>query len=332
MDQPLVSVIMPAYNAEKHIAEAIQSILNQTYQNWELLILDDGSTDQTLTIARKFANKKISVFAEGNKGQSAQLNKGIYLAKGKYIAIAHADDINHKERLQLQSEFLEKHSEIGICGSAIEAFSINSNLKKIITYPSNADICYSSLYYSNPLAHPTVILRKQILVDFNQKYNESLVAAEDYELWIRLSKFTKISNLDKVLVHYRLHDQQTSEIKKNDEEKTVIQSRAILVNQLCENVDKNQASMIFNFFYSPKNLTTHQHWQALTLGILLISRQVYMSSNNAQKFLIDVFEKNLRSIHFLGRIRHLIYTPLLIQNFGISCFYSTTKNLFFKKS
>ncbi len=176
------------------------------------------------------------------------------------------------------------------------------------------------------------MLRKSILGSSNQKYNEKLVAAEDYDLWIRLSKFTKISNLSNILVDYRLHNQQTSETKKKEENEIVIESREMLVNQLCENADRGQISLLFNFFYNPKKLTAYQQWKALFLCKLFISRRGYMSSYNAQAFSIHVLEKNLKEIPFGGRLKHLTYLPLLIKDFGLNWFYFMMKSLFLKKS
>lgn len=331
MDSPLVSIVMPAYNAEKYIEQSIESIINQTYQNWELIIIDDGSTDNTFQCTQRYLNDKVHAFKFANKGQSAQLNAGIALAKGKYIAIAHADDINELNRLELQVNYLDSNPNISICGTFIKTFN-SKNEQKNINYPIESDNCYSALFYGNPLAHPTVMIRKALFIDHNLKYNEHLVAAEDYDLWIRLSKYAKIGNIPEVLVQYRLHEAQTSEIKKIEEEKIVNSSRLKLVKQLGENTSKKNVAIIYHFFYKSNRLSAYQQWKGLFQSQRQICRNSYMSSVNAKKFLFSILISNLKNTPIIPRFIHLFFMPLLIWHFNFNYFGKAVNNLFLNKS
>jgi glycosyltransferase involved in cell wall biosynthesis len=331
MDQPLVSVIMPAYNAEKYISEAIESVINQTYQNWELIVIDDGSTDNTAAIVNTFYDKRIKTLLESNAGQSLQLNKGIAIAKGRYIAIAHADDINLPNRLALQVSFLEKNASIGVLGSKIKIFNENHHYN-MLEFPENTDECYGMLFYANPIAHPAVMIRNGILIQTEIRYNENHKAAEDYNLWIRLSEKTKIANLPICLVLYRTHKNQTSNLKKVEEEKVVNESRLLLIEQLTKDISERSNLLLFNFFYDHKKLKHFEQWESLFLSYRLIVAKEYMTVNTARHFLISIFCRNLKSIPYMKRISHIIYSPLIFSMFGLRYFLSVFANLYFVRS
>ena len=208
---PLVSVILPTFNAEKHLAEAIGSILNQTYKNLELILLNDGSTDKTEAIIQSFNDNRIHYINNGkNIGLVATLNKGIELAKGKYIARMDADDISLPTRFEKQIAFMEGNSSIGACGTHYYLFS-NDHFKKALSY-SEPEVLRSILLFNSCLCHPSVMMLKSILVDSNIRYNETYKHAEDYDLWIQISKVSKLSNVQDFLFKYRSHDAQVSDI------------------------------------------------------------------------------------------------------------------------
>jgi len=203
---PQVTVLMPVYNAEKYLREAIESILNQTFTDFEFLIINDGSTDSSKEISLSYSDSRIRyVENEKNLGIIDTLNKGIDLAKGEYIARMDADDISLSERLQKQVAFMNKNQDIDICGSQIKIIGaeIYSN------YAINNDDIRIMLLENNHLAHPTVIVRKHKIKQV--KYS-NYKAAEDYKLWIEMAKYSKLANIDKPLLHYRYHQNQISNI------------------------------------------------------------------------------------------------------------------------
>jgi len=202
MDNPLVSVILSVYNGEKYLAEAIESILNQTYINFEFIIIDDGSTDKSLEIIASYDDKRIVLVSRENRGLIASLNEGIEQAKGKYIARMDADDISLPQRFIEQVSYMEEHKDIGVCGSWVEVFGENLN-KKIWKLKTGNDILKLMLLFAVPFAHPSVMIRKRILDEHKIVYDKGFLHAEDYKFWIDLSYYTNFANIPKVLFRYR---------------------------------------------------------------------------------------------------------------------------------
>lgn len=209
---PLVTVLMPVYNGEKYLKEAIKSILNQTFRDFEFLIIDDGSIDKSAEIIASFNDTRIRLERnEANLGLIKTLNKGFRLSKGKYIARMDCDDISLPKRLSAQANFMEKHPEIGVCGSWVKIVGLKQSF--ISKYPQNHEEARAYLLFNTPFAHPAVIIRKEIIEKYQLEYDENYKHAEDYELWSRIIEHTKISNIPKVLLRYRMHPESVS--KKN---------------------------------------------------------------------------------------------------------------------
>ncbi len=218
---PLVSVIIPVYNSEKYVDEAIHSILNQTYQNIEIIVIDDGSTDESKKVVKRIQSSKIIyVENEQNIGVSATRNKGFELANGKYIALMDADDISVPNRLERQVEFLENNSKYGVVSSYYEQFTNYPfyTKKRIKKTPLDTEIIHVSLLFTNVVCGAASMIRTETLKKNNIKFDTSLQMAEDFDLWKRLSFVARIANLDEVLYKYRIH-------KNNSMKKMVILDR-----------------------------------------------------------------------------------------------------------
>ena len=187
---PLVSVVMATFNGEEYIQQAIKSVLDQTFKNFEFIIIDDGSTDMTSQIVKSFQDDRIYYLKKDcNSGIADSLNLGISVAKGSYIARMDDDDVCMTNRFEKQLKVLEKNNEIILCATnvKIEKGSIN-----ILKDEVHEDI-KMRLLFGNAIVHPTVMIRKEVLLKHN--YNPEKVPSEDYELWSRLiweGKFFKI--------------------------------------------------------------------------------------------------------------------------------------------
>ena len=207
MTGPAVTVLMPVYNAEKYLRDAINSILTQRFTDFEFLIIDDGSEDGSAQIIASFDDGRIR-FIQNNKnhGLIAALNKGIGLARGRYIARMDADDISHGDRLSRQFDFMETHNEVILCGTWFEMTPSN----RIIKHPFKHDEIKSAMLDYCALGHPTTMFRRDLLEEAALLYDESFVAAEDYELWTRMIKRGQVANLPDVLLRYREHEAQVS--------------------------------------------------------------------------------------------------------------------------
>lgn len=198
---PKVTVLMPVYNSAQYLVEAINSILNQTWSDFEFLIIDDASEDDSLKIINSFNDKRIRIIHnEVNLKLVGALNKGVDLARGDYIVRMDSDDISLPFRLWEQVKFMDKNPDIGISGGWLQNFGAND----IVThYPVSDEEIRATMPFRNPFAHPSMIMRRNFLNHYNLRYNMDYAYVEDYELWIRCSKLTKMANIEKVLVLYR---------------------------------------------------------------------------------------------------------------------------------
>lgn len=213
MSEPKISVVMPAYNAEKYVSEAITSIISQTFTDFEFIIINDSSADSTKQIIESFSDPRIKLINnERNQGVAQSLNIGISAAKGKYIARMDADDISLPERLQTQFNFMERNPDIDICGSWIETFGDrNEIVKKPLVHSDIRD----TTFFSCSMTHPTVIFKR----DLNIQYSSDFPRAEDYDLWCRKINELKFANIPEVLIRYRLHEYQVSSANKSNQDR-----------------------------------------------------------------------------------------------------------------
>lgn len=221
MKSPLVSVIMPVYNSERYLKEAIESILNQTFQDFEFLIFDDGSTDNSKEIIKEYVDKDdriVPFFSEINCGYVVHLNKGIELAKGEFIARMDSDDISLPTRFEKQIDFLKKNPHIGVLGSS--TILINEDGKEIGAFKKETDyqLLHFLSYFMNPISHPTVMFRKEI-VFYLKGYRLEYMPAEDYNLWVRALKHTKVASLKESLLTYRVHSKSISKARSHKQKK-----------------------------------------------------------------------------------------------------------------
>ncbi|NFF80803.1 glycosyltransferase [Clostridium botulinum] len=204
-NKPKVTVLMPTYNSEKYVADTVWSILDQTYQNFELLIVNEfASNDDTLRIIEMFNDPRIRIIQNNERlGLAESLNIGIKEAKGKYIARIDADDLCDVNRLKLQVEFLDKNDDYGVCGSWQHHFGIDTEY--VHKVPITNDDLKAEFIYNCELCHSTLMLRKSFFIENNLFYDKD-AAAEDYELWTRAIYKFKFANLPRILGEYRIGD------------------------------------------------------------------------------------------------------------------------------
>ncbi|KAA6340156.1 putative glycosyltransferase EpsE [termite gut metagenome] len=199
----LVSIVMAVYNGEEFLAEAIDSMLKQTYKDFEFIIIDDGSIDESVKIIKSFGDPRIILLQNGeNLNLATSLNRGIKYARGKYIARMDADDISLPKRLQRQVEYLEKHPEVGLVGVSRKLL-IEGKLKKIYNVHSHEEIAIR-LLFECPIIHSGVLFKKELFIANNLLYNASFYRVQDYELWGRAIRHIKFAVLPKVLLYYRV--------------------------------------------------------------------------------------------------------------------------------
>jgi glycosyltransferase involved in cell wall biosynthesis len=196
--------VISVYNEEFHVREAVESILEQTFTDYEFIIIDDGSTDSTADILRQFAQSddRITVHYQENRGLTASLNKGCKLARGEYIARMDGDDISLPDRLAKQVRYMETHPEIGVLGTWVEYIDESGKTYGQWRMPTQPALVGWSLIFGTCLAHPTVIMRSDVLESLHY-YRPEALHVEDYDLWTRASFSTKLANLPEVLLQRR---------------------------------------------------------------------------------------------------------------------------------
>ena len=213
MQSPAITVILPAYNAEQFIKQAIESILTQTFSNFELIIINDGSTDNTDEVIRSFTDSRIRYIKNTeNKGLIDTLNKGIDEAKSKYLARMDADDISLPTRLEKQVNYLNEHTDKDVVASTI--IFINEKGEQTGTWPLDRKTISSNeitkaLITENCLAHPSVMGKTGVFAKFH--YRKGRVNIEDYDLWLRMiNSGCKIAKIAEPLLLYRVHEQSVT--------------------------------------------------------------------------------------------------------------------------
>lgn len=252
---PLVSIIMPVFNSERYLKLAIDSILDQTYENIELLIVDDGSTDKSVQIIRSFNSSKIRFFQnEKNIGVSATRNKMINLSKGKYIALMDSDDISPKYRIEKQVNFLENNIQYGLIGGHYERFNDERFFKKSKVHKHSLiqEENQVKLNFLGSIAAPTAMFRASIVKINNLYFDVNLKIAEDYDFWRKIGLFTKVTNINEVLIYYRKHSNNTMNKKELAYVYTVIAIRKSFDNLGIQTFDifsKNQKIIDINSFF-----------------------------------------------------------------------------------
>lgn len=204
MEKRKVSIVMAVYNGEKYIKETIESILEQNYDNFELIIVDDCSEDETINIIKSFDDNRITVLHnEKNMRLAYSLNRAIEHSTGIYIARMDADDICLKNRIETQAEYLDSHPAVAVLGGKAQQFGASN---KLMEYPIEHEQIKVEMLFSNPLCHPAVMFRKNLVQEW---YDSDIKAGQDYELWSRLIWKVQFHNLPQTLIKYRIHGKQT---------------------------------------------------------------------------------------------------------------------------
>ncbi|SFJ09178.1 glycosyltransferase family 2 protein [Olleya namhaensis] len=203
---PLITVLLPVYNVEKYIEEAIQSVLDQTFEDFEILVIDDCSTDNTLEIIETITDDRIKIIKkEANKGLIDSLNLGFSLAKGKYIARMDGDDVNELTRFEKQFNVLESNPDVIACGSWIKFFGSN---EKLIKHRETHSEIVAQMLVKCPMSLGCCMLRTSAVKNIG--FEDDKLHVEDYDFWTRIAWDGRLYNIQEVLYHYRGHDNQVS--------------------------------------------------------------------------------------------------------------------------
>jgi glycosyltransferase involved in cell wall biosynthesis len=247
---PLISVIMAAKDASNFIDEAIRSIIHQRYTNWELIIVDDGSTDTTRSIADNWAQKdrRVNVLVhEKSTGQALARNDAVAKSHGTYLAILDADDVALPQRLEKQVAFLEANPDIALVGSQVEIMDVHGKTIMIKRKPTDHRAIHFSLLLQNQFTHSSIALRKDAF-DTVGGYDNDFLYAEDYHLYTKLADISGMATIDEVLTRYRMQDKSTTRVSSSQKIQLehYIQALSLHIGKyLPSNTD--DAFLVFNF-------------------------------------------------------------------------------------
>ncbi len=305
MKTPMISVVMPVYNGEKYLREAIESILNQTYTDFEFIILNDGSTDRTEEIIFSYDDSRIVYVKNSENLQIVKtLNKGIALAKGKYIARMDADDISLPERFEKQLKFMDGNPDIDICGSYIKMFGERNGIWKM---PLIHDEIAVELLFGPSFAHPTIMGKRSFFSKFH--YIEDYDRTEDYALWTESSKESKFANLSDILLLYRVHEVQISSHFKNIQQMQSIQIKYNFLSDFKSRLsDKDLKNIIM---FTNKSIEFSPEFEKMFLSFFELNKecQLFSPALLEKRISLEYFEL-IKSNKSLRNLLAFINSPL----------------------
>lgn len=270
-----VSVVMPVYNGARYLQEAIDSILKQTFSDLELIIVDDGSTDDSGTIIQMNADldkRIVPLRNEKNSGICVTLNKGIDAARGEYIARMDCDDVSEPNRLAVQVAFMDSRPEYGLVGTKIRIFGEGIANPFIFEFDDDWRMCVADMIYASCMAHPSIIMRTNILRKYSLYYIDEFRGMEDFYMWWQFAKHSKITNIQQPLLNYRQHIKQVT--KKGYDEKHMDKGRKFL-NERLEflhiHLSESQKELMLKYIYGGSLYTDIQMVDFIGLSNKIIS-------------------------------------------------------------
>ncbi len=324
---PKVTVLMPVYNGSQFLSQAIESILNQTFDDFEFLIFNDGSTDSSANIIRSYSDKRIKYFDyKKNYGHVYHLNHGIEIAQGKYIARMDADDVSLPKRFIKQVVFMDNNPEVGVCGTWFRILGT----RHVVRHPIEDVNIRIALLNDSVIGHPTAMIRTALLRQHNLYYESSFVPVEDYLLWVILSGFGKLANLPEILLHYRIHGNQISSKHKlkQQEKAQLVRNQQIeaVLNRELSNAESFLHSLLFengiNIDISEDLISRLNNWIKELISFNLINR-IYPETE-----LLNFFRENLNSTYrnlYLNQVkRDSFYILRILKSLWLSKHYLLT--------
>jgi glycosyltransferase involved in cell wall biosynthesis len=230
-NKPVISVLMPVYNNASYLVEAIDSVLNQTYKAFELIIIDDCSTDDTLSLLEQYRDERIVLIRKAeHSGLVASLNMGLDMAGGEFIARMDGDDICFADRFEKQVSFLREKVDVDICGGSYQVIGTG----ELVYFPAGHEqIKFYSLEFC-PMCHPAIMFRKRFLDKYELRYAPGFEGSEDYELWTRSVWLGKLANLPDILLAYRVHPEQVSRTNRQNQVSNSMRCRLYMWGKVYE--------------------------------------------------------------------------------------------------
>ncbi len=303
---PTVTVVLPTYNRAKYLADAVQSILNQTFPDLELIVVDDGSTDETRSLLNGFTDARIKYIYQSQQGISAAMNTGITAASGRYIARLDSDDIWLPEMLAIQVSTLENRTELGLVYAKAQGMDANGNpLSETRGLPLRYfEDSFKSMLYHDSTCNITVVVRSEYLEKAG-RYDESLPVNEDWDMWLRVARHCQFGFTDTVVARYRYHDDNITQKTSLHFSEHVSGRGKILDKIFLESDLPPSIIAIKHLVYQELYLYTGRTW--------LLSRNY----SQAFRFFLKAIRSGLRPLRTIGWICWLIIVDVILMRFTL---------------
>ncbi len=294
---PKITVVMPVYNCAAYVAEAIDSILGQTYSDFEFIIIDDASTDTTLSIVKSFNDSRIQIVEKPkNTGLTNSLNIGLSLAKGRFIARMDGDDISLPNRFELQVAFMEHHTQTIACGTNYSIL----NTGEIKSLPLSNEDTKAQLLYKSCFAHPTVMLRKSKLDRHHLAYSPEKEPSEDYDFWVRLMQFGELRNLPEVLLRYREHKCQVSKSRHQIKKRHNLEIKLNALSYIDYNWTDQDIFLLRKLLFREEILSKDEIAKYQVLKRNIVNSNTFYSKEGLLNY-FDIIETRMLKDYFLKR-------------------------------
>lgn len=297
-----VTVLMPTYNVAPYVKEAIESVLQQTYRDFELLVIDDCSTDNTVAIVRQINDPRIRVVQnERNLGLAENLNRGLSLISTEYVSRMDGDDIAEPQWLEREVSILDSHPDIGICGGGFERFG---SCKSLVRFPEHHEDCLANMLFECSIIVPT--FRMSLYRDRGLRYRTDAFPAEDYQFWAECLRITKAHNIQETLFRYRMHPSQICTARRQEQERKVAEVRLYMLEWLSTDFTTADKDYYIGPFMANE----------------IVSKQ---DLTERKAFADKIIEKNRQVGHFdEATLRHRLHKHL------VQAIYHTVNNRYFK--
>lgn len=316
MNTPFLTVIMPVYNGQAYLNAAIDTVLNQTFKNFELIIIDDGSTDNSEEIIRQYTDPRIRFLKnDKNRGVAYTRSRGLTEAKGDYLAWMDCDDLISPEKFEKQLQFLQENPDIGICGTWWVRFG--EGRPRVLKSPTDPEIIKASLLFYPAINPATAMMRMSYVNQFNLKYDHRLLIAEDYDFYFEASFHFPMQNIGEVLYSYRASE--TSIMKKfSDQEAKMMEFHKIIYSKAFDKLQIEKTEENFIKHRRVKSSFLFNNWSDFKKNfewLLLLKSQ----NNKTKVYDCKAFDEVLGTMFY--------FISKKSSQLGLSVFFFYLKNL-----
>jgi glycosyltransferase involved in cell wall biosynthesis len=313
MSKTLATVLMPVFNAELYIRDAIESILNQTYKDFIFLIINDGSSDKSEEIILSYKDSRIKYLKnEKNLRLVATLNKGLDIIDTKYMIRMDADDISHPQRIEKLIQFMEANPDVGVCGSYIKTFGEDNHIWK---YKLTDEEIKAGILFKSSMPHATCIFRMEVLKKYQIKYQEDFIHMEDKLMWFNTFKLTKFANIPETLFYYRIHQKSVSNLYKQTKSDMLIDYYKYAFKTLGYNISAEKITSFIDLRISKKlNKNSLKLIKEFLNDLLSNNKQTKLFNEKYFKAEIDKLKRKI--FYDLVKLRHFLKATKWMLNFN----------------